>query len=447
MSARFGLKSNKLVPKPRAPKLAPKLAQLSRQRLSQPQDGSLYYRPPQKPKQPKRHVLPPPDFSAQRPTGRSIIMEERNIIVEPEAYARHKAAEPRVTYDPRLKDRVMTKDERRWWSNPFLRMLSSGVRRCTLTSRYMTTDLLIRLSLQRVPLAAAPPSDESKPAKRPRTDGEGSIVAILPDNDPEHIVNGRGFYIVCSRRMFERIPSKGLEYGMDKRHEMHPDLTNYIGVLLRQRIIRCLELLEPELRIGSHAIEQVPLIRRLSWAEWDLARETGVLPSSDPDAFALVLFREPKKGPRRKPPEPRPAPAHSWFGVEGKGERMVPLYDTWKLFPDDATRTDLRKKLNAVLNVERVSRWRSKALSPEEIAAQKARGLIDGSKQEKEKDKDTGPSDAYVLCSNAATLLRADVVPTLIALWRLRMWEDVYGDVDSFGFAWSDTKPPLDAVT
>lgn len=287
--------------------------------------------------------------------------------------------------------------------------------------------------------------------KKRITDGQGNLVAILPDNDPDNIVNGRGFYIVCSRSLFDRIPFKGLEYGLDKRHEMHPDLTNYIGALLRGRILQCLDVLEPRLRAAPHSVEQASLVRRLTWTEWNAARDSGVLPSSD--AQALILFREPSK--RRAadrasaeklvtvdPPQP---PPHVFFQVEGKGQHSVPLYDASTYFSDGEQRAALRKKLNALLNVERIARRRANAKSPEQLAAEKVQRLSseekpdDGDDSEDAKDgrdKEAAPSDAYLVCSSASTLLRADAVPTLIALWRLRMWEDVHGDIDVNDFGW-----------
>lgn len=99
--------------------LAPRLAQLSRQRLSRPQDGSLYYKPQPKRREFPRRAAALPDFSATRQGGRSILLDEMNPIQEPRAYIRGKKGEPRPRHDPRFTQRAMTKDERKSWSNPY----------------------------------------------------------------------------------------------------------------------------------------------------------------------------------------------------------------------------------------------------------------------------------------------------------------------------------------
>ena len=59
--------------------------------------------------------------------------------------------------------------------------------------------------------------------------------------------------------------------------------------------------------------------------------------------------------------------------------------------------------LGEILDVERSVRWKTNATS-----------------DNKHHD---APSHAFILFSNARTVVRADTVPLAIALWRVRMWE------------------------
>jgi hypothetical protein len=105
-------------------------------------------------------IPPPPSWS---PSGRtqSIILDEFNPLIHRKAYAIHKSLPPRLHVDPRRKSveneydrpRLMTEQERAWWSSPYcafrsshlaasfdmlvVRMLTSPVRFCFMTSRYL----------------------------------------------------------------------------------------------------------------------------------------------------------------------------------------------------------------------------------------------------------------------------------------------------------------------
>ncbi|KAH9998408.1 hypothetical protein BJV77DRAFT_1135244, partial [Russula vinacea] len=96
------------------------------------------------------------------------------------AYRQHKSLPPQVSLPDSQKTRTvsrdgtveddvrreMTAEEREWWSNPYLRMLSTPLRRCAVSSRYLPTGMsslpphahfMIRLSPKRLPSALTGP--------------------------------------------------------------------------------------------------------------------------------------------------------------------------------------------------------------------------------------------------------------------------------------------------
>ena len=112
----------------------------------------------------RRSLPPPPVFSGR---SRSILLDEINPITTPKAYRRHKSLPPQVTLPDSQKTRTvsrdgtveedvrreMTAEEREWYANPYrmftfvlgegpltsaiVRMLSTPIRRCSLSSRYL----------------------------------------------------------------------------------------------------------------------------------------------------------------------------------------------------------------------------------------------------------------------------------------------------------------------
>jgi len=76
------------------------------------------------------------------------------------------------------------------------------------------------------------------------------------------------------------------------------------------------------------------------------------------------------------------------------------------------------------LNLERQARWQEHAIeiaaawahkSPEEVAKLKSKVP--------RAHGDQKASHAFLLSSDADTLMRVDTVPLAIALWRIRIWE------------------------
>ncbi|OBZ76184.1 hypothetical protein A0H81_03965 [Grifola frondosa] len=81
----------------------------------------------------------------------------------------------------------------------------------------------------------------------------------------------------------------------------------------------------------------------------------------------------------------------------------VPLYNGVALFPSRPQRAALHSALLRILDLEYQK-------APKDKKAERGHGEQKG-------------SHAFLLCSDAATVLRVDTVPLAIALWRVRMWE------------------------
>lgn len=238
--------------------------------------------------------------------------------------------------------------------------------------------------------------------------------------------------------------------------------------MLRVRILQELHLLLQTLRRKpcGDGDADTPLLRRLTRAEWGALRESGTIPQEDAIAVIVVppLNRDHVTRERPEPsmsslPPTTPAPTQTrplppistlmpttsdWFDGQLSTilpQAKVPLYNGLALFPRPEQRASCYKLLTAILDTERRARQHAKAKDREDpddesrsrlITKQPARG--------RGKEIQKG-SHAFLLRSNAATLLRADTVPLAIALWRLRLWEgqgwDLGGSTEYVG-PWAD---------
>jgi hypothetical protein len=220
-------------------------------------------------------------------------------------------------------------------------------------------------------------------------------------------------------------------------------LPEYIGHLLRLRILQELELLVERVQARPQGAEGFPLLRRLSWREFSAVRAGKPLQDQDAVAILVVppLNRDPATkvrpvsniSPLPEPPlEGQPTAAHQgdplplstmcnafsakdYHGLPDVITPMkVPLYNGITLFPSKTQRAALHERLCKVLMVERRARWRQ-------------HGLVSTSVSGNNRSVTCPPKDvaspAFLLRSGAETVLRADTVPLAIALWRLRMWE------------------------
>lgn len=230
----------------------------------------------------------------------------------------------------------------------------------------------------------------------------------------------------------------------------------HITHLLRLRVLQELELLTARLRWQNRwqphdpSSSPTPVLRRLTRAEFQHVRETGYIPFSGAVAVIVVppVNRDSKTKERPRPhnsalPEPplvtdkdaslpkRPLPSASVLlpacptSLHGQDDDVedlpdvistpkVPLYNGVPLFPTKPTRAALHKLLCELLAVDARARYyRPRATKRDDEAGKSEKVKVKG---------DQKASHAFLLCSSAETLARADAVPLAVALWRLRVW-------------------------
>lgn len=239
--------------------------------------------------------------------------------------------------------------------------------------------------------------------------------------------------------------------GVQSNITIHPRLADQIGHLLRIRVLQELEILAERLQCRPADAQDHPVLRRLTRAEWQDVRNTGVIPYEG--AVALLVVPPLNKDPSTKQ---RPAPSSSPLPTKDVGKipnkplpplcvmhpisteksvdqdageaplisnPTVPLYNGLALFPSRSQRAALHAALNRLLFVERRARWRERGRpAPSENPPVSANG-VQGEKVDSWARGDQKASHAYMLCADTENILRADAVPLAIALWRIRIWE------------------------
>ncbi|KAI0638323.1 hypothetical protein C8Q77DRAFT_424888 [Trametes polyzona] len=333
--------------------------------------------------------------------------------------------------------RAMTKEERTFYANPYLRMLGSPLRQCFQTNWMLPRDLMIRMTPMVLP---------SEAPGRPK-------CTFLPSG-LEHpafspFCGGRSGYLLCHKPVVDFVARKGTwqRFAPDgvQPTPMHSLVLEQIGHLLRVRVIQELHLLRRRLLHRSRAAKDdgPPLMRRLTRAEWADVKATGVVPFKN--AIAILVVPPLNNDPETKT---RPAPSMSPMPSISESTPMrptnampisvmypttkeedaqiaacdlpdtvpssrVPLYNGVSLFPSRTQRAALHAALLEVLRLERTARHRIRvAPSGGDPPRSSSRGK-----------GDQKASHAILVCSDESTLLRGDTVPLAIALWRVRMWE------------------------
>ena len=237
---------------------------------------------------------------------------------------------------------------------------------------------------------------------------------------------------------------------MSSSIKLPSSLSDYIGHLLRLRILQELELLAGRLQARPQGAEESPLLRRLTWKEFSAIRAGK--PLEDQDAVVVLVVPPLNRDPVTKtrpvpnasplPPELLPLEAqpmahtlplstmcHASSPKDYEGfpdvitPMKVPLYNGVALFPSKAQRAALHERLCKVLMVERRARLRKHGL----VSTSESGGSRPATRR-----LNSVASPAFLLRSGAETVLRADTVPLAIALWRLMMWE---GDSWEYGEA------------
>ncbi|KAL4241579.1 hypothetical protein ABKN59_000344 [Abortiporus biennis] len=401
---------------------------------------------------------PPPNFS---PDGRehSVLLDDFNPIIHRKEYQRHKAAAPTLPQHngKRRKNRytgdtereVMSEEERRWQSSPYLRILSSSMRQCLLSKNLYPKDTLIRCAGLKV--------------TGPR--GSHPSVYFMPDGIEhprfKHPKRGHGNYVVCSKAAFMTLKERGFY----KRFAPHISqrIVEHIEHLLRVRVLQELQLLSERLphAVSMNKATAHPIIRRLTREEFQTFRQTNVIPYENAVALLIVppVNRNPVTKEKVQPhtsslptpaedlsPPNKPLPPLSVLHATKTPSdndldtldppmipAKIPLYNGVALFPSRFQRAALHKALNKLLTVERVARFRE-LRELKSTSTQPSAGETGHSKA----------SHAYLIFSDENTILRADTVPLAISLWRLRMWEDsaYTGDEGTRG-SWFIPAPPV----
>ncbi|KAH9049015.1 hypothetical protein EDB84DRAFT_1261558 [Lactarius hengduanensis] len=401
-------------------------------------------RPPAQGARSLRRPLPPPPVFSGSGRSRSILLDEINPIIKPKLYRRHKSLPPQVRLPDSQKARTvsrngtveddvrreMTAEEREWYANPYLRMLSTPIRRCSMSSRYLPSDFMVRLSVKRLP--------------SPRTGSKQSSYVLVPDGLQHPKFKGldsrKGHYIVCRRAVIKEFDKRKSYRRVLSAIGQFSSLPEYIGHLLRLRILQELELLAARLQARPQCAADSPLLRRLTWKELSAIRAGK--PVQDGDAVAILvvppLNRDPATMKRPLPnasplpellaehpttttPKRVPLPLSTMCRALSPEDHQgfpdlvtpmkVPLYNGASLFPSRTQRAALHEWLCKLLMIERRARWRQ-------------HGPASTSELDNSRSANRLASPAFLLLSGAGTVLRADTVPLAIALWRLRMWED-----------------------
>ncbi|CCM04854.1 uncharacterized protein FIBRA_07047 [Fibroporia radiculosa] len=349
----------------------------------------------------------------------------------------------------------MSAEERDYWANPYLRMLSTPLRHCLVSKRYLPKAFLLRMVPVRLPTPLL-----------------GKPTQILVGDELEHPSvktrkPGTGHYVTCWRTAVEQLNQRGYYKRFSSNVVMHSWLTRQIGHLLRVRVLQELHVLERVIRRNPSGSNSATLLRRLTRAEWKQLKSSGVVPCDN--AVAVLVVPPLNKDPKTKI-RPGPSVATTPPPLKEDGEEMesihpalplsvmlqtsakenhessidipyllpspkVPLYNAISLFPWRSQRAALHVALQRILKVERGARFgeRSRKLARKSYssAPDSTSKMNDISSNKRAWTRgDNKGSHAFLLCSDAKSLMRADTVPLAIALWRVRIWE---------GAGWEDS--------
>ncbi|KAH9482834.1 hypothetical protein JR316_0004934 [Psilocybe cubensis] len=357
---------------------------------------SLYKPPLQAPSfQPSHHA-------------RSILLTPLNPITNAKDYVKHKRIPPSLNkpgkVDPNDVDpaRQMSKDEMRWWANPY--------------------HMLIRLTGMRIP--------SSNPHRDKRNQAKLVPDGILHPKYTNRKVSG-GMYTLCWRQAIRQL-ERGAYKRISAELSLYSSLEHQIAHLLRLRILQEFELLAEclEFSVKRHKnLGATPILRRLTYDEWGLMRSTGSLPCQNALAILICppLNRNWRTGERPKgsfsalppadehaltnlPPTSTLISASEDVSLEEVSDTLpqlqVPLYNCISAFPSVSQRAALHTLLLRILTTERFVKTFNKN--------NRNSHLIKPSRKH---------SPAFLLCADENTIHRGDSAAVALALWRLRMYD------------------------
>ncbi|KAJ3733330.1 hypothetical protein DFJ43DRAFT_226642 [Lentinula guzmanii] len=361
--------------------------------------GKSFWKPP-----------PPNPLPSFKPSdySQSILLTPNNPITSSRDYIRRKSLPPRANLPENAqrrkndlfdRPRRMTDEERGWWASPYLRMLSTPLRRCLQTQQLLPSAFLVRLGVFRAP--SSNPSRFFSPNSPPE-------AVLLPDG-LEHPKfrgrrSGKGGYVLCWKDALEHSRVSG-SYKRIAFNSRLPSVLDQIRHLLRLRVLQELQLVIDALRFRPRKLvdRDKPLIRRLTRVEWHHLKTTGIMPVTvTENAMAVIVLPPLNRHPVTKerptgvmsslPPaqdsgdpsgaEPqkfqKPALPLCTLHPTGlidlnliengenspqisKAETLsqIPLYNGVTLFPDPSQRAVLLNLLCRVLAIERNARAKS----------------------------------------------------------------------------------------
>jgi hypothetical protein len=225
--------------------------------------------------------------------------------------------------------------------------------------------------------------------------------------------------------------------------KVYDTLSDQIAHLLRLRVLQELDVLLDRLSQCPSSRFNAPAIRKLSREEWSYIQKSGTIPYENAVAVLVVppLNQHPETKVRpRGSMSPMPPPSDDFptpkrtqlplsvlmptskieqhgVDVQEHAPHRVPLYNGVPLFSDRSQRAELHRLLGRLVAHEANLKYEK-----DTAGARAASGLSQNDTSHSSKPKSKS-SHAYLLCSDANIVRRADVVPVAIALWRLRMFE------------------------
>ncbi|KAF5369749.1 hypothetical protein D9758_001197 [Tetrapyrgos nigripes] len=433
------------------PRILPRLLSRLSQSQSPQKFDSSSLKTVKRPAKSLRKPVPLPQSLNPADHSQSILLTPKNQITSSRDYVQHKSLPPRVHVGKRAeaaagsydKSRSMSKEELKWWSSPYLRMLSSPIRRCMVTDQYLPSDFLIRLGAFKIPSSIPRFLTPNRPPE-----------AVLVPDGLEHSrfrvrETGKAGYVLCWKNAIPLLRQKGQPYiyflsdqvltiilfltGSFRRiahnSRIPSSVEQQVKHLLCLRVLQELQLVIDRLRFRAKQMAGHTVVRRLTRSEWQKFNTEGVL--DVPNALAVIVVPPLNRntGTKNRPePSMSAFPPESSLEVERKrpdlpvsvlhsqssphpsldskevtdlATHQVPLYHGASMFPDPGQRAALHKLLCRILSLERVARYKKKLYSASGDSA----------------------SHAFVLMSDKHTTKSADVAAVCIALWRLRMFE------------------------
>ncbi|KAF9483969.1 hypothetical protein BDN70DRAFT_214299 [Pholiota conissans] len=385
-----------------------------------------------KPKSLYKPVLPVPSVNPTEYSQASLLLAPRNPIVNAKNYIRHKTLPPRPSFaptDPKKLDppRQMNEKEFEWWANPYLRMLTSPLRKCAITGRHLPSDLLVRLVPLRVPASVV---QDKKRGSQPAS-------VLIPDGllHPKYAArqrSGGAVYTLCWRQILLQTTQKGFHNPTSPGVVASPRIHDHVAHLLRLRVLQELELLAEKLenavRCRLDCGSSDSILRLLTKEEWESINSTGALPYDNAAAVLVVppvdegripnmsaLPPDDEEYPAECPPVSTllPMKSHAWSDELRSTLHVlrIPLYNGMSAFPSRSQRATLHALLLRVVNADRSYKL-----------INSKRESVPSSTSEQGSDV-SNTSHVFLLCSDSYTAKRGDTAAVALALWRLRMFE------------------------